>query len=1070
LPSTVTWINPGGADWDVGSNWSTGTTPGAGDDVIVNQPGNIVVTHTQNVTDTIHSLTTSDTLTLSAGALDANTVNNAGTVTVGSGSMLAVNDYIQSGGTTRLQGGTLGALLPPESMAPSFDGGGFVRVPSASSLNPTSQLTVEAWINPSSLNNPLQGIAGTWDDLTGNNRSYLLWVQFGKVAFYVSHDGANFPSVVSTTTLQPDQWYHVAGTFDGTNLRLYVNGSLEATQASPGPVHANSQPFFIGRVDGGGNGPTFFDGQIADVRLWDVARSQSDIQANRDRELSGSETGLAGYWPLSGASGGTVLDQTTNQNNGTLSGTAAAFDPVHGGGVDIQGGTLTGPGTINADLTNAGEVDPGGAPGILTVRGNYTQTATGVLGLRVGGTTPGTQFDQLNVSGGAALDGTLNVSLIDGFSPIGGQTFDVFNFGSASGGFATANFPTADGVTAFKTAVTPNGLDLVGATVPPTSTVNPLPAFSPPSFTVSWTGQDNPGGSGVAYFDIYVSDNGAPFVPFVTDTTNTSATFTGQRGHSYGFFSAATDRVGNREATPAAAEATTTVPTQVSTTTTLASSAPSGSTYGQNVTFTASVSADLPVFGTPTGSVQFQVGGANLGSPVALTDGTASLTTSALSAGQHVIAVTYTSDSGDFAGSGGGPLSQDVAPAVLTVTADNQAKVYGAALPVLTASYSGFVNGDTAAVLSGAPGLSTSATAASDVGTYAIAAGPGTLSAANYTLTFVNGTLTVTAASTATAVVSSVDPSVFAQPVTFTATVDPGAGIPTGSVTFFDGTTALATVPLTGGSASYTTEALERGSHAITAVYGGDGNFLASTSAALIQAVQTVALEPDPLDPGKKDLVVGGTSGDDRIDIQSEHHGKRIEVKIRATDGHHFRFENEYAAAGLARVIVFGGPGNDVIRVDPGVTLPALLFGGGGDDVLIGGGGPSVLVGGPGSDVLIGGRGRNILIGGAGPYLLLGRGRGDILIGGSTDYDANVAALCALMEEWGRTDVDYHTRISHLTGPGAGGSAGGLNRPYYLNPATVHDDGAENVLLGVVGRDWFFAGATGRVLQLRRRE
>ena len=85
-----------------------------------------------------------------------------------------------------------------------------------------------------------------------------------------------------------------------------------------------------------------------------------------------------------------------------------------------------------------------------------------------------------------------------------------------------------------------------------------------------------------------------------------------------------------------------------------------------------------------------------------------------------------------------------VTPATLTVTANDQTKAYGAANPALTASYSGFVNGDTFATsVTAAPSLATTATTASIVGNYAITAAPGTLAAANYTFTFVSGTLTV---------------------------------------------------------------------------------------------------------------------------------------------------------------------------------------------------------------------------------------------------------------------------------------------------------------------------------------
>src|SRR5208282_3522524 len=84
-----------------------------------------------------------------------------------------------------------------------------------------------------------------------------------------------------------------------------------------------------------------------------------------------------------------------------------------------------------------------------------------------------------------------------------------------------------------------------------------------------------------------------------------------------------------------------------------------------------------------------------------------------------------------------------VGKATLTVTANNAASTYGQTPTGFTASYSGFVNGDTVAVLSGSPSLITSATASSPAGTYAITAALGTLSATNYSFSFASGTLTV---------------------------------------------------------------------------------------------------------------------------------------------------------------------------------------------------------------------------------------------------------------------------------------------------------------------------------------
>jgi hypothetical protein len=96
-------------------------------------------------------------------------------------------------------------------------------------------------------------------------------------------------------------------------------------------------------------------------------------------------------------------------------------------------------------------------------------------------------------------------------------------------------------------------------TNPPVSLVNPLPAQSPPQFAVTWNGHDNPGGSGVAFFDIFVSTNGGPFGVWLQQTALNGAVFSGSPSNSYAFCSVATDRAGNREATHGAPDAQTTV-------------------------------------------------------------------------------------------------------------------------------------------------------------------------------------------------------------------------------------------------------------------------------------------------------------------------------------------------------------------------------------------------------------------------------------------------------------------------------------------------------------------------------
>jgi len=155
---------------------------------------------------------------------------------------------------------------------------------------------------------------------------------------------------------------------------------------------------------------------------------------------SGSQLVFDGAFDLGGNTLTKTGDGTVAINNKLTTGT--------GGGVDIQQGTVSGDGTIGGDVTNSGGTTaPGNSPGTLTVDGNYNQGSGGTLAIQIGGIQPGVEHDVLNVLGDASLAGTLDVSLIDGFTPSGGNTFKVLtaageltDAGLTLGGSAAASF------------------------------------------------------------------------------------------------------------------------------------------------------------------------------------------------------------------------------------------------------------------------------------------------------------------------------------------------------------------------------------------------------------------------------------------------------------------------------------------------------------------------------------------------------------------------------------------------------------------------------------------------------
>jgi sugar lactone lactonase YvrE len=170
-----------------------------------------------------------------------------------------------------------------------------------------------------------------------------------------------------------------------------------------------------------------------------------------------------------------------------------------------------------------------------------------------------------------------------------------------------------------------------------------------------------------------------------------------------------------------------------------------------------------------------------------------------------------------------------VSQATLTVAANGATRAYGVANPAFTGSVIGAVNGDTFT-----ESFLTSATIASNVGTYSIVPSAAGANLADYTVTVQNGTLTIAQAGTTTSLnvgSGSITPG---ESATLTAQVaSTTTGTPTGSVNFYDGATLLDTATLAGGTASFATTTLSAGiTHQLTAVYSGDINFATSSTSS----------------------------------------------------------------------------------------------------------------------------------------------------------------------------------------------------------------------------------------------
>ena len=142
-----------------------------------------------------------------------------------------------------------------------------------------------------------------------------------------------------TTTMQPNTWYHGAVSYDGSNLKLYLNGQLEASKSDVTLATTLTSNGLTMGYRPRGDLEAHWKGEIAEVRVWNVARTPVQIKDAMYRRLAGSEEGLVGYWRFDEGSGDTAHDATANNNDGTLgsgSGPAWVASDLHFGFSDIS--------------------------------------------------------------------------------------------------------------------------------------------------------------------------------------------------------------------------------------------------------------------------------------------------------------------------------------------------------------------------------------------------------------------------------------------------------------------------------------------------------------------------------------------------------------------------------------------------------------------------------------------------------------------------------------------------------------------------------------------------------------
>jgi len=213
-----------------------------------------------------------------------------------------------------------------QNSALSFDGtDDYVEISANAGFAPTQgSMTIEAMVKPGS---GMGSFSRVWGTNLGAGEIYsTISSSNPRFSFRPSIDGGSQVTVDAPSTWTADTWYHVAGVVDGVSqtVYLYIDGVLVGSNSYTGPGILDVNGTNDRNIGSAINNTAFFSGEIDEVRFWNIARSQQQIEDNMDNELNGNEPGLVAYYDFSDGSGTTLTDQASSNagaNDGTLFGT-----------------------------------------------------------------------------------------------------------------------------------------------------------------------------------------------------------------------------------------------------------------------------------------------------------------------------------------------------------------------------------------------------------------------------------------------------------------------------------------------------------------------------------------------------------------------------------------------------------------------------------------------------------------------------------------------------------------------------------------------------------------------------
>jgi Concanavalin A-like lectin/glucanases superfamily/FlgD Ig-like domain/Fibronectin type III domain len=286
---------------------------------------------------------------------------------------------VNGSGSSSYDGPTCATTLTAATYALDFAGSTYVTFGDPPALD-LAQFTVECWFRrdgagtitttgSGGIANAIPLVTKGTSETDGSNvdMNFFLGIDDATDRLFADFEegaagstpGLNHP-VSGATTIANGVWHHAAATYDGTTWNLYLDGQIEGTLAVGQPVQSASiQPAALASSirSNGTTAQGFFDGALDEVRIWNFARSQAQIQGTANAQISSPTTGLVARWALDEGTGTAVTGSAGTSVNGTVTG--ANFTWVAGAPFNLS---------FN---------QPPNAPGVIVPANNATGVSSG---------------------------------------------------------------------------------------------------------------------------------------------------------------------------------------------------------------------------------------------------------------------------------------------------------------------------------------------------------------------------------------------------------------------------------------------------------------------------------------------------------------------------------------------------------------------------------------------------------------------------------------------------------------------------------------------------------------------